>query len=326
MARRLTRHEAIERFAVTGLSTARPDRDRTERAIASLYRETGFEAPSVIWGRSPREACLAADELVGSIRCETLSGDRLTSNRRPRGVEDEVSHIVLPWGAPLGVSLRGAVGIGDAREEAYPEALWRVIGFGHGLRDHPARIGRFVIRNRTSIAQEWALLRFAESVGWWRLHRTVAFVSERPVSIMTDHLGRPHSTEGPAVVFRDGWSVYAVDGIRVPAWTVEHPDQITAHEIDQVVNAELRRVLVTLSGDRYIEDRGELVHADHFGELWDVPGIGGRFVRVTDATELPDGTSRRYWLRVPVAVTTAREAVAWTFGLTPDTYVPVVET
>jgi len=109
-------------------------------------------------------------------------------------------------------------------------------------------------------------------------------------------------------------------------WTVTDPERLTPEDIDEIHNAELRRVLVTLAGDRYIEDRGSLVHSDGWGELWEVPDVDGRFLRVTDATPLPDGTSKRYWLRVPDAQTTAHAAVAWTFGLTEDDYLPEVQT
>jgi len=311
MDRRLTVEEVRNRYRAAAHSTRRADRERTDSAIATLYDGAGLEAPTVVWGHSPREACLAADETVGHIACETLPGDRIARSETYDATEDEVTHIVLPWVAPL---------------EAYPEDLWRVIGFGHGLRTHPADIGSFREWEDTSVRERWAMVRFVENVGWWRLHRTHAFVSERPINISLDHLGRPHGTADPAVVFRDGWTLFAVDGIRLPDWTVRHPERITPEDIDGVANAELRRVLVTLSGDRYIEHRGSLLHADGWGELWEVPEVNGRFVRVTDATPLPDGTRKRYWLRVPTSVSTAHAAVAWTFGLTEYEYVPELET
>ncbi len=49
-------------------------------------------------------------------------------------------------------------------------------------------------------------------------------------------------------------------------------------------------------------------------------------VHVTNATPEPDGTRRRYFLRVLFDMRTAHEAVAWTFGLGPEEYGPVNET
>ena len=49
-------------------------------------------------------------------------------------------------------------------------------------------------------------------------------------------------------------------------------------------------------------------------------------VEVRNSTPEPDGSRKTYFLRVPPRTQTAREGVAWTFGLTADEYVPAVET
>jgi hypothetical protein len=41
---------------------------------------------------------------------------------------------------------------------------------------------------------------------------------------------------------------------------------------------------------------------------------------VVNGTPETDGSRRRYVLRVPSRMRTAREAVAWTYGLTPERY------
>lgn len=48
-------------------------------------------------------------------------------------------------------------------------------------------------------------------------------------------------------------------------------------------------------------------------------------VMVDNSTPEPDGTRQRFFLRVPPNVRTAREAVAWTFGLDEDDYNPAIE-
>ena len=58
--------------------------------------------------------------------------------------------------------------------------------------------------------------------------------------------------------------------------------------------------------------------------LWgDEPYVA---VEVTNSTPEPDGSHKYYILRVPPTVTTCREAVAWTFGMTADEYDPERET
>lgn len=49
-------------------------------------------------------------------------------------------------------------------------------------------------------------------------------------------------------------------------------------------------------------------------------------VEVVNSTREPDGSRRTYHLRVPSTMRTAREAVAWTFGLRSWQYAPIQET
>ena len=49
-------------------------------------------------------------------------------------------------------------------------------------------------------------------------------------------------------------------------------------------------------------------------------------VRVRNSTPEPDGTYKIYRLRVPPWIQTARQAVAWTFGLSEEEYAPLEET
>jgi len=49
-------------------------------------------------------------------------------------------------------------------------------------------------------------------------------------------------------------------------------------------------------------------------------------VEVRNSTPEPDGMVKNYWLRVPPNMTTAREAVAWTFCLSEREYDPLKET
>ena len=82
--------------------------------------------------------------------------------------------------------------------------------------------------------------------------------------------------------------------------------------------------------ERYVRDSGAAVaHADEVGTLYriDVPNDEPIVtVSVTNSTPEPDGTSKQYLLRVPPDITTARAAVAWSFGLTAEEYCPAVET
>lgn len=78
-------------------------------------------------------------------------------------------------------------------------------------------------------------------------------------------------------------------------------------------------------------ERSELIHTDRYGALYrlrtsqldgDEPVL---FVVVRNSTPEPDGRHETHKIRVRPDVKTAHEAVASTFGLTPDQYNPIFE-
>lgn len=81
--------------------------------------------------------------------------------------------------------------------------------------------------------------------------------------------------------------------------------------------------------DRFIREAcARVVHKDKFGTLYrydfkeDEPLL---MVRVRNSTRELDGSYKDYYLRVPPTMTNAKEAVAWTFGLTAAEYAPEFE-
>ncbi|HEY9870990.1 MAG TPA: hypothetical protein V6D08_17625 [Candidatus Obscuribacterales bacterium] len=187
---------------------------------------------------------------------------------------------------------------------------------------------------------------------WWAIaanawafscHEFVCFVTDRPLALHLDELNRLHHGSKAALEFEDRSKVHAWHGVCVPPRVIEAPEQITVNVIDAERNAEVRRVMLERFGvERYLRECGaERVHDDDFGTLYRksypvVPPRGwpGRaqqeeplvFVKVVNSTPELDGSFRAYFLRVPPHVSTAREAVAWTFGMEVSQYAPVVET
>ena len=181
-----------------------------------------------------------------------------------------------------------------------------------------------------------------------------AFICERP-EIFSDESNRLHCENGPAVLYPDGFSVYAIHGVRVPAWIIEQPNNITVAKIENESNAEIRRVMVEKYGqERYlIDSKAAIVHEDDFGKLYRKEQLGDEplmMVMVVNSTAEPDGSFKNYFLRVhpelrplpPRPMTeeearnwflkqqpqkfTAHNAVASTFSLRGEEYAPEVET
>lgn len=73
-------------------------------------------------------------------------------------------------------------------------------------------------------------------------------ISKKPVAINTVD-GRLHKEGGPAVEYRDGLKVYALNGVRVPEWLAVTPaDKIDPKKFASIDNAEVRREFVRKVG------------------------------------------------------------------------------
>jgi hypothetical protein len=171
----------------------------------------------------------------------------------------------------------------------------------------------------------------AESAGWWLPHAQLCWVSERPIHLARDPQGRLHDGTRPAIEYPDGWGVYAWHGVRVPEHVIRRPLDLTAKEITDERNAEVRRVMLErYTPARYLLDLGaKPVHQDDTGELYKATLADDEalvLVKVTNSTPESDGTVKDYWLRVPPTMTRARDAVAWTFGMQAADYQPTRET
>jgi hypothetical protein len=199
-------------------------------------------------------------------------------------------------------------------------------------------------------------LDLGESCGFYWTLDGVCFASERPSEICRDGQGRLHSVSGMAIRYPSGWGLYRWHGVEVPRDVIEVPQDITCARIDQESNAEVRRVMIERYGaERYLLDSGaKVVQRDNAGLLYrkelsdDEPVV---MVRVLNSTPEPDGVMSReeaiatfgeaaraavdapegsrfkaYMLRVPPDIRTAQEAVAWTFGLDANEYLPELET
>lgn len=171
----------------------------------------------------------------------------------------------------------------------------------------------------------------ARSAGWWWPYENAVLICERPTDLHFDEQGRLHRAEGPALAFSDGFALHAWHGMPVPSDFIARLGALTMDDIQKEENAELRRAMLEHYGyERYLRETGaKPVSRDEAGVLWRVFLPGDEpvtMVEVVNSTPEPDGSRRTYFLRVPPNVRTAREGVAWTFGLSEEEYRPLQET
>src|SRR5262245_20058015 len=144
---------------------------------------------------------------------------------------------------------------------------------------------------------------------------------------------RLHRTDGPVLAWPQT-RVYGWKGVLLPSEAIVEPATITPDAIRAVTDERLQHALIDIYAHnhghrRCMQDLGGIVmHEDHTGRLWWVnasrplpPQPGDlKLVEVMNGTAEPDGSRKTYWLNVPPEMQTARQAVAWTYGMTPTEY------
>jgi uncharacterized protein DUF6745 len=293
----------------------------------SIWQSVGARVGDKIWATVRNSVWVGVADSAGAIVRDQVEDSVWDSVRASVGdsVWDSVEATAkdrVCVGARLRESVEASVyGSHDASWLAFYRYFHEVLG----LTDQTGRLSGL-----------WEL---AQSAGWALPHQNICWVSERHHILSRDDRGRLHCNTGPACGYPDGWTIYAVHGVRVPRYVIEEPAKIDVARIGAETNAEIRRVMIeryrhgeNVSGSAaYVRDSGakRLDHDERFGTLWrrdlpnDEPIV---MIEVINSTPEPDGRFKRYWLRVPPDTKTAHEAVAWTFGVPAKDYAPAVET
>ena len=290
-----------DRWLAIGCSTEPADRLAAEAAITKLYQNAGEQTPKFIW-------CLSPQDAVNAITKAYQESDGLEA--------DKARQAALSAGRFWGQT--------EASWPCFYLFCRDVLGIKY---DEP----------HNSNLDLWAQV--SRSCNWWWPFEGLCFVSDRPELVSWEPsttAQRLHSLTGPAIRFRDGWEIYAIKGITVDKRVVMTPELLEPWEITDEPNTEIRRIMLERYGfDRYLaavkatcldsdtDPLGfprKLLRADLSGDESLV------MVQVTNSTAEPDGSHKLYHLRVPPTVTTVKQALAWTFGLSVDQYNPGKET
>jgi len=163
----------------------------------------------------------------------------------------------------------------------------------------------------------WAV---AKTCGWVSCYDTLAIVQDRPLHIKMDEDNRLHCENGPAILYDDGFAVYAWHGVRIPGEWITNKGSLTPKIALTWENMEQRRAACEILGWVHIlnELDAKVLDVDpdpQIGTLVEVniPEIGKeRFIRVLC------GTGREFAIPVPPDMKTALEANAWTYDIDPD--------
>ncbi len=343
-----------KRWAAIRASTEAANRQLAGLGIASAYEAAGCAAPkTVVWCSSPMEMASlwaraphdrAGPNLVGGIADQVRNRAAVAIQRRVSGSVlaevDELSQQSAP--DTLGDTLREAVirasrAIRPASPNRRGWLRWLSKGrpwlhlqdAGCCPRSHAWLERHDYFRSVCGLKDETETLRglllVAATADWIIPHKNICWVSEPPQTVRTDASGRLHCDKGPALQYRDGWTVYAWKGVEVPSRIIERPSEISHADIDRASDIHVRRCMIErLTPQRFIESGAAFrISEDDTGVLWErrwPDGDAWAAVEVINGTPEPDGTRKRYFLQVPPNMLTARSAVAWTYGLTARQY------
>lgn len=321
-------------------ATGAADRAAAEEGVRRAYRLAGLAEPErIVWAESPRAAVEAVEKLTDagrSVREEVRTRPWAEERRRmydelgPAGwsaLWSATGAQLWETTAALAERIRSGV-VADLAPRPTEEGAVRLVLLDAVLGQHDAAwLAAFDGRGDrlTGLAE------VARNAGWWWPYERAVVISERPEVLHRDEAGRLDHGEGPALAYRDGFALYAWRGMPVPAAFLAELASLTPQRIREEENAELRRVMLEYYGyDCYLTESGaEPVHRDETGILWRIALDGDEdvvMVEVVNSTPEPDGTHRTYWLRVPPGTRTAKDGVAWTFGLEGAAYAPVRQT
>lgn len=173
------------------------------------------------------------------------------------------------------------------------------------------------------------LIELTEHSGWLNVYEDTVVFQHRPELIKFDAEKRLHCEDGPAIRYRDGYSIYSWHGTRIPAEWIEKKSELTAKTALTWQNIEQRRCACEILGWAKIlrELDAKVIDEDADPEIGtlvevNIPEVGKeRFLKVLC------GTKREFALPVPPNMETALDAQAWTWGMdTKEFVIPEVRT
>ncbi|QWQ40064.1 hypothetical protein KME66_02905 [Streptomyces sp. YPW6] len=321
-------------------ATGGADRAAAEAGVRRAYRTAGLAEPDrIIWTASPRAAVETVEKLTDagrSVREEVRTRPWADERRRmydelgPAGwsaLWSATGAQLWETTAALAERIRTGV-VADLAPRPQDEGAVRLLLLDAVLGQHDAAWLAAFDGHGERLA---GLAEVARNAGWWWPYEHAVVITERPDVLHRDEAGRLDHGEGPALAYGDGFALHAWRGMPVPAAFLDELPSLAPERIRAEENAELRRVMLEYYGyDRYLTESGaQPVHRDETGILWRIALDGDEdvvMVEVVNSTPEPDGTYRTYWLRVPPATRTAKDGVAWTFGLEGAAYAPVRQT
>lgn len=347
--------DTLNKWLTIGRSCEPLNMDKVNLIVEDFYRRIGKEKPLILKFDSPYScmiaiAMLKSANIKGNLlndQLESQLNDQLWDQLRSRLWAQLRAQLESQLWGQLYDQLRGQLW-GQLGSQLYDQLNWSYFGGSlwcnlEVFYKYCHDIGVTYTSDQLELLDLW--LRQSEEMSLWWPMEGICVVSERPEFLNTDDAGRLHNPDGPAIRYRDGWSVYAINGVRMPEKYFTEP--VTVDVIDQEENAEISRKLIERYGlQKYIEDsNAEKIAEDEWGILYRKDVLNDEpIVMVSVLNSTPEeyeyegleerlekrefrrselgtpGKYKRYMLRVPPDTKTPLQGLAWMADMTEEEY------
>lgn len=215
-------------------------------------------------------------------------------------------------------------------ENAPLNSTWRTVadsGYGQHDADELLRLDYLISIYKQ--AKEAGLvsghLQQAQAAGWYLPHRYTCWVIERPTRLRVNAENIPHCETGPAIVYPDGWSIYALNGVVMYRENVMTPaDQIPLKTILSEQNVDIRRELLRKVGISRFAYCGKEIDRKGTYTLIDMSLIFGNGIRYAPylLMDNPSLKDTQHLEGVPPHCYTVQQAINWRASEVARTWKP----
>jgi hypothetical protein len=186
------------------------DKEEIEAGVKWIYYSANLKEPKVIFVDGPKDF---AKKFSASVRASVRAsvGDSVRASVGD-SVRDSVSYMCLS---------------GDSEDASYME-YWNKIGI---YKDEDKKLEKYLGYLKLGV---WYAFFFEK----------VAFIMRRPTVVKQNERKQLHSTDGPALAFKDGTKLYMLNGVQFDKKWFDKivGDKMTPQQIFAIDNTEHRRI------------------------------------------------------------------------------------
>ena len=302
----------MEVYAERGLKVAcgtePADKPTAEEGVGLIYDAIGHKLPHIVWVSSPLQ-CAIVSSLIGSSESE---GDKkfhkLAYQDSKANLQDYVDTFLSSEKGKLD-------NVKKKHRKTMQDSLRNFCWGNHEY--HWVQFYKFcdevnIPYDKSKAAQLPFWEKVDSSAGWWSPYDGVVVMCDRPSAFNIDTNRDLHCENGPAVQYRDGWTIWAIEGHVFDEKVVMRPHEQTLAEINGEENADMKAIRIKrYNWDRYIKDSGmRCIDQRHN----DIEGMKEALFRVSDdecrlVVSCPTG--RVFAIAVPGEMNKCADAQKW---------------